>query len=151
MKNALFCLAAVCATAGVGLSAQAQSPDKERLKANLERAFSPAAAPADPLPASDAAQQTADGILYYVQVLSSVRPIEGTSDKALRIFPDLKSVREDRYLKYYTGPGTPDYRTAQALQRSVQGKGYPDAFVIAFKYGVKIPLKDALTQQGIKN
>ena len=150
MKNALFCLAAVCAMTGASLSAQAQTSDKERLKANLERAFSHADTPADPVPAPGAAQGGADGILYYVQVLSSVRPIEGTSDRALKTFPDLKSVREDRYLKYYTGPGTNDYRAAQALQRSVQGKGYPDAFVIAFKYGVKIPLKDALAQQGIK-
>lgn len=150
MKNAFFYIAVVCALAGISQTKAQTPPDKERLKANLERAFS--AQPTPPEPASVSAPgDPADGILYYVQVLSSVRAIEGTGDKALKLFPDLKSTREDRYLKYYTGSGTSDYRSAQALMRSVQSKGYPDAFVIAFKYGVKIPLKEALEQQGIRN
>ena len=150
MKNALFCIAAATAMAGFTQQAGGQTvPDKERLKANLERAFSPQPQPVEPARTAPA-DEPADGILYYVQVLSSVRPIEGTGDRALRTFPDLKSVREDRYLKYYTGAGTADYRQAQALMRAVHAKGYPDAFVIAFKYGVKIPLKDALAQQEIK-
>lgn len=87
------------------------------------------------------------GILYYVQVLASVRSIEGTGDRALRVFPDLKSVKEGRYLKYYTGAGTSDYRQAQEQLRAVQGKGYPQAFLIAFRGGVKIPLEEALASQ----
>ena len=147
MKSPLFYIAVVCALASF-TQTQAQTADKERLKANLERAFTrqePAPAQTDASP-----EVPADGILYYVQVLSSVRPIEGTGDKALKVFPDLKSYREDRYLKYYTGSGTGNYADAQAQMRAVQGKGYPDAFIIAFKYGVKIPLKEALASQGQK-
>lgn len=147
MKSPLFYIAVVCALASF-TQTQAQTADKERLKANLERAFTQQ----EPAPAQTAAspEAPADGILYYVQVLSSVRPIEGTGDKALKVFPDLKSYREDRYLKYYTGSGTGNYADAQAQMRAVQAKGYPDAFIIAFKYGVKIPLKEALASQGQK-
>lgn len=145
MKSAFFYIAVVCALASF-TQTQAQTADKERLKANLERAFSRQ----EPVPAQAAAspEAPADGILYYVQVLSSVRPLEGTGDKALKVFPDLKSYREDRYLKYYTGHGTGSYTDVQAQMRAVQAKGYPDAFIIAFKYGVKIPLKEALARQG---
>ncbi len=147
MKSPLFYIAVVCALASF-TQTQAQTADKERLKANLERAFTRQ----EPAPAQTAASPEVpeDGILYYVQVLSSVRPLEGTGDKALKLFPDLKSYREDRYLKYYTGSGTGNYADAQAQMRAAQGKGYPDAFIIAFKYGVKIPLKEALASQGQK-
>lgn len=147
MKSPLFYIAVVCALASFSQT-QAQTADKERLKANLERAFTQQ----EPAPAqtSVSPETPADGILYYVQVLSSVRPLEGTGDKALKVFPDLKSYREDRYLKYYTGSGTGNYADAQAQMRAVQAKGYPDAFIIAFKYGVKIPLKEALASQGQK-
>lgn len=147
MKSPLFYIAVVCALASFSQT-QAQTADKERLKANLERAFTQQ----EPAPAQTAVspEAPADGILYYVQVLSSVRPLEGTGDKALKVFPDLKSYREDRYLKYYTGSGTGNYADAQAQMRAVQAKGYPDAFIIAFKYGVKIPLKEALASQGQK-
>lgn len=147
MKSPLFYIAVVCALASFSQT-QAQTADKERLKANLERAFTQQ----EPAPAqtSISPEAPADGILYYVQVLSSVRPLEGTGDKALKVFPDLKSYREDRYLKYYTGSGTGNYADAQAQMRAVQAKGYPDAFIIAFKYGVKIPLKEALASQGQK-
>lgn len=147
MKNGFFYIAVVCALASF-TETHAQTADKERLKANLERAFT-RQEPVSPQNAVSP-EAPADGILYYVQVLSSVRPIEGTGDKALKVFPDLKSYREDRYLKYYTGAGTGNYADAQAQMRAVQSKGYPDAFIIAFKYGLKIPLKEALASQGHK-
>lgn len=147
MKNLFFCMATLMALA-LGTPLQGQTTDKERLKANLERAFAPQ-------PSSEKAEASlpqdsrpdTSGVLYYVQVLASVRPIEGTGDRALRVFPDLKSVKEGRYLKYYTGAGTSDYRQAQAQLRAVQGKGYPQAFLIAFRGGVKIPLEEALASQ----
>lgn len=142
MKNVIFYIATVCAWA-VFQPASAQNADKERLKSNLERAFAPA--PAAPIPAQNTPRSPdPDKTLFYVQILASVRPLEDTGDKALRVFPDLKHYREDRYLKYYTGPGTDDYAQAQAQLRAVQAKGYPEAFVIALRSGQKIPLKEAI-------
>ena len=143
MKNLFFCMATLMALA-LGTPLQGQTTDKERLKANLERAFAPQ--PSSEMPEASLRQDSrpdTSGILYYVQVLASVRSIEGTGDRALRVFPDLKSVKEGRYLKYYTGAGTSDYRQL----RAVQGKGYPQAFLIAFRGGVKIPLEEALASQ----
>ena len=34
--------------------------------------------------------------------------------------------------------------------KSVHAKGYPTAFVIAFKYGIKVDIKDALSEQGLQ-
>ena len=106
MKNLFFCMATLMALA-LGTPLQGQTTDKERLKANLERAFAPQ--PSSEMPEVSLPQDSrpdTSGVLYYVQVLASVRPIEGTGDRALRVFPDLKSVKEGRYLKYYTGAGT---------------------------------------------
>lgn len=140
MKNSNLTLLLLLSALLPITSVYSQNAEKQRLKANLEEAFSKTKA---------SAPRTADGIIYYVQVLSSVKPIEGTGEKALRDFTDLKSYREDRYLKYYTGPGT-DYKSAKELMKSVHAKGYPTAFVIAFKYGIKIDIKDALSEQGLQ-
>ena len=144
MKNSNLTLLLLLSALLPITSVYSQNAEKQRLKANLEEAFSKK----EPK-ASAAAPQTADGLLYYVQVLSAVKPIEGTGEKALRDFTDLKSYREDRYVKYYTGPGT-DYKSAKELMKSVHAKGYPTAFVIAFKYGVKVDIKDALSEQGLQ-
>lgn len=144
MKNSNLTLLLLLSTLLSFHAAYGQKSDKQRLKANLEEAFSKK----EPKAQADV-PQTADGILYYVQVLSAVKPIEGTGEKALRDFTDLKSYREDRYVKYYTGPGS-DYKAAKELMKTVHAKGYGTAFVIAFKYGVKIDIKDALAQQGLQ-
>ena len=122
MKNSNLTLLLLLSAMLPITSVYSQNAEKQRLKANLEEAFSKK----EPK-ASAAAPQTADGILYYVQVLSAVKPIEGTGEKALRDFTDLKSYREDRYVKYYTGrnglqkrKGTYEIGTCQRIPHGIR-------------------------------
>jgi hypothetical protein len=87
-------------------------------------------------------RQITEEIIFKVQVLSSKNPLESNSTP----FKGLKNVWEykDGGLYKYTIGNKRDIKSASALQLEIRKKGFSDAFVVAFKNGKRIPVKEAL-------
>ncbi len=82
-----------------------------------------------------------DKIVYFrVQFMASPENISIVSSKFKGI-PDVKKYFEKNLWKYTAGNVT-KWEEAQAILKNVK-KQYPDAFIIAFKNGEKIPISDA--------
>jgi hypothetical protein len=81
-------------------------------------------------------------IIFKVQALSSENPIGSNSPR----FKGLKNVWEykDGGLYKYTIGNKRDIQSASALQSELRKKGFSDAFVVAFKNGKRIPVREAL-------
>jgi len=81
-------------------------------------------------------------IIFKVQVLSSEKPLVSNSPQ----FKDLKNVweYEDGGLYKYTVGNKRDLRSTSVLQLELREKGFSDAFVVAFKNGKRIPVREAL-------
>lgn len=81
-------------------------------------------------------------IIFKVQALSSKNPLGSNSPR----FKGLKNVWEykDGGLYKYTIGDKRDIRSASALQSELRKKGFSDAFVVAFKNGKRIPVREAL-------
>ncbi|MCB0431105.1 MAG: N-acetylmuramoyl-L-alanine amidase [Flavobacteriales bacterium] len=86
------------------------------------------------------------GIVFKVQIVSSANRIP-MSDPSFQNLPDLKEYNEEGIFKYAAGKAR-TFTDATALQKDIRAKGFADAFVVAFRDGKKIPLKDALDAQG---
>ena len=83
-----------------------------------------------------------DEIIFKVQVISSKRPVGPNSPR----FKGLKNVWEyqDGGLYKYTLGNKNDLRSASELQSELRKNGFGDAFVVAFKNGKRIPVREAL-------
>ena len=80
-------------------------------------------------------------IIFKVQIISSDTPLATNSPQ----FNGLKNVweyREDGLYKYTVG-NEKDLKTASALQLEFRNKGFSGAFVVAFKNGKRIPVREA--------
>jgi N-acetylmuramoyl-L-alanine amidase len=85
------------------------------------------------------------GIVFRVQIKSSVNRIPAGSPE----FKGLKNVKEINYkgiYKYYYG-ATDSFNEVLKIQTEVRKK-IPDAFVVSFKNGKRIPLDQALKETG---
>ncbi|MCG2419102.1 N-acetylmuramoyl-L-alanine amidase [Aequorivita sp. F47161] len=83
-----------------------------------------------------------DGITFKVQLAASSRKLDPKPNN----FKGLKDVareKEDGLFKYYYGE-TSDYNKIQVMKTFVQQKGYPSAYVVAFKKGRKVNLPEVL-------
>ena len=80
-------------------------------------------------------------IILKVQILSSSTRLENNSPK----FNGLKDVWEykDKGLYKYTVGNQIDLKSASELQSEVRNKGFSGAFVVAFKNGKRIKVRDA--------
>jgi hypothetical protein len=87
-------------------------------------------------------RQINEKIIFKVQVLSSENPLESNSTP----FKGIKNVWEykDGGLYKYTIGNKRDIQSASALQSEIRKKGFSDAFVVAFKNGKRIPVREAL-------
>ena len=81
-------------------------------------------------------------IIFKVQILSSGTRLATNSTQ----FKGLKNVWEykDGGLYKYTIGNKIDIQSASALQSESRKKGFGDAFVVAFQYGERIPVRKAL-------
>ncbi|GAB4378999.1 MAG: N-acetylmuramoyl-L-alanine amidase [Salibacteraceae bacterium] len=93
--------------------------------------------------AATGVKQTADELVVYkIQLLASSKQIP--LDPAN--FNGLEGVQEyhvDGMYKYTIGEVT-EYKKAVSLQRAVREKAFPNAFIIAFYKGERIPISEAL-------
>jgi F0F1-type ATP synthase membrane subunit b/b' len=80
-------------------------------------------------------------IIFKVQIISSNTRLAKTSPQ----FKGLKNVWEykDNGLYKYTIGNQKDLKSASALQSEFRRKGFRGAFVVAFKNGKRIPLREA--------
>ncbi len=88
-----------------------------------------------------------DGVIFKVQLAASSRKLDPKPSN----FKGLKEVtrdKEDGLFKYYYGE-TSDYNKIQVMKTFVQQKGYPSAYIVAFKKGKKVNLPEVLKSKGI--
>lgn len=83
-----------------------------------------------------------NGIVFKVQLAASSKKLEPQPNN----FKGIKGVsrdKEDGLFKYYYGE-TSDYNKIQVMRTFVQQKGYPSAYIVAFKKGKKVNLPEVL-------
>lgn len=83
-----------------------------------------------------------EGIIFKVQLAASSKKLDPKPSN----FKGLKEVSRDKengLFKYYYG-GTSDYNKIQVMKTFVQQKGYPSAYIVAFKEGEKVNLPEVL-------
>ena len=82
------------------------------------------------------------GIIFKVQIISSITRLATNSPQ----FKGLKNVWEykDSGLYKYTVGNQKDLKSAAALQSKFRRKGFSEAFVVTFKNGKRIPVREAL-------
>ena len=82
------------------------------------------------------------GIIFKVQIIASSTRLATNSPQ----FKGLKNVWEykDNGLYKYTVGNQKDLKSAYALQSEFRRKGFVGAFVVAFKNGKRIPVREAL-------
>ena len=85
-----------------------------------------------------------EGKIYFrIQVASGKSKIKAVSYNFKGI-PNIKRIETGGLYKYYLGEMTSTYKSAKKLLRTVKRKGYPNAFIVAFKEGRKIPISKAV-------
>jgi N-acetylmuramoyl-L-alanine amidase len=82
------------------------------------------------------------GIDFRVQIASSTRKLK-TMPYNFRGLKGVERIKIGSHHKYFYGK-TSDYLKAKEIQKQAREKGFTSAFVVAFKNGVKISVKEAL-------
>lgn len=83
-----------------------------------------------------------DGVTFKVQLAASGKKIDPKPSN----FKGLKEVerdKEDGLFKYYYG-STSDYNQIQVMRTFAQQKGYPSAYIVAYKNGKRVNLSQVL-------
>jgi N-acetylmuramoyl-L-alanine amidase len=89
---------------------------------------------------------SSQGIIYKVQITTSTQPIK-TVPQNFKGLENVSFFKESNLIKYTVGEES-TFNSAKKLMDLAKNKGYKDAFIIAFKDGVKIPLTEALKGKG---
>ena len=85
-----------------------------------------------------------EGKIYFrIQVASGKSKIKAVSYNFKGI-PNIKRIETGGLYKYYMGEMTSTYKSAKKLLKAVKRKGYPNAFIVEFKEGRKIPISKAV-------
>ncbi|MGG8496563.1 N-acetylmuramoyl-L-alanine amidase family protein [Tenacibaculum sp. TC6] len=87
-------------------------------------------------------QEKSDTVEFRVQIAASKRKLD-TSNFNFKGLDNVESLLIDDYYKYYYGK-TSDFQEIKRIQAKVREAGHAGAFVVAFKNGIKISLKEAL-------
>ena len=81
-------------------------------------------------------------IIFRVQIAASKNYLS-TKSYNFKGLKDISRQKNGNLFRYYYGK-TSKYKNALSLMRRAKKKGYKKAFIVAFKSGKKIKLKDAL-------
>lgn len=82
------------------------------------------------------------GIKFRVQIAASKSKLSGNNFN-FKGLTNVEGLFIDGYYKYYYGK-TSDFQEVKRIQSEVRSAGHQGAFVVAFKNGVKISVKEAL-------
>lgn len=88
------------------------------------------------------AEDVYEGVTFRVQLAASSRKID-TKPSNFKNLQDVGRDKEEGLYKYYYGE-TSDYNTIQVLKTYAQQKGFPTAYIVAFKNGKKVNLPEVL-------
>jgi len=83
-----------------------------------------------------------EGITFKVQIAASKKELAAKSYN----FKGLSEISREKIgiiFKYFSG-NTSDYNKAKELQIKAKSNGYPDAYIVAYKDGIKIAISEAL-------
>lgn len=83
-----------------------------------------------------------EGVTFKVQLAASSRKLD-LKPNNFKGLKDVTREKEDGLFKYYYGESS-DYNKIQVMKTFVQQKGYPSAYVVAFKKGKKVNLPEVL-------
>ncbi|MFT7898624.1 N-acetylmuramoyl-L-alanine amidase [Tenacibaculum ascidiaceicola] len=85
-------------------------------------------------------KEVSTGVVFRVQIAASRKKLSTGSFKGLE---NVESLFIDDYYKYYYG-NSPSLSGIKKVLPEVRSKGYKDAWVVAFKNGKRISIKEAL-------
>lgn len=121
-----------------------QEGGKEETAASNTDGDTPASPPAPPGWFAALSGACESGICFSVQAASSRRggPLEADGHP----IPHVTSENVRGVHKYRVG-SSPSYADACRMRDTLQVNGYPDAFVVAFENGTRIPLEEAMKRQ----
>jgi N-acetylmuramoyl-L-alanine amidase len=86
--------------------------------------------------------KTIDGVVFRVQI-SCLAENKRLNDPVFKGIQPIFMWKNGNYYCYAAGEET-NYEEAKALLERIKSQGFPDAFLIAFKNGEKISIKEAL-------
>jgi len=90
-----------------------------------------------------------NGIQFCVQ-LAAARQSFDTSQSKFRNTGYLLEVVEETGTYKCIACGFANYSQAYEARMVLQSKGFPDAFIVAYKYGQRLPLEQAMREAGVK-
>lgn len=87
-----------------------------------------------------------DGIVFKIQLAATNKKLDpkASNFKGLK---EVERVKEDGLFKFYYGE-TSDYNKIQVIRTFVQQKGFPSAYIVAFKNGKKVNVQEVLKSKG---
>ncbi|WP_435254643.1 N-acetylmuramoyl-L-alanine amidase family protein [Tenacibaculum sp. A30] len=88
-------------------------------------------------------KKTSSEVEFKIQIAASRKKLPTSTFKGVE---DVESLFIDGYYKYYYG-NSPSLSGIKKLLPEVKSKGYKDAWVVAFKNGKRISIKEALKNQ----
>lgn len=83
-----------------------------------------------------------EGVTFKVQLAASSKKLDPKPNN-FKGLKDVSREKESGLFKYYYGE-TSDYNKIQVMKTFVQQKGYPSAYIVAFKKGKKVNLAEVL-------
>lgn len=86
--------------------------------------------------------QVYDGVIFKVQLAASSRKLD-TKPANFKGLTMISREQEGELYRYFYG-NTSDYLQIQQLQKVAQDKGYPSAFIVAFKNGKRVNLAEII-------
>lgn len=90
-----------------------------------------------------------NGIQFCVQLAAARQPFD-TSQSKWRNTGYLLEVVEENGAYKCVACGFSSYAQAYEARIVLQSKGFPDAFMVAYKYGQRMPLEQAMREAGVK-
>src|SRR5690554_2227137 len=81
-----------------------------------------------------------EDVIFKVQLAATNKKLD-TKPSNFRGLKDINREKEDKLFKYYYGE-TSDYNKIQIMKTVAQQKGYPSAYIVAFKKGKKVNVVD---------
>ncbi|WP_036153502.1 N-acetylmuramoyl-L-alanine amidase family protein [Maribacter forsetii] len=89
-------------------------------------------------------KEVADSIVFKVQLMASSKNVALNSSN----FKGLSNLSQEPYknLYRYMYGETRSYREAKMMQTQAQEKGYPSAYIVAYKLGERIPIQHAIDE-----